>query len=164
MSSNKYKLSPKVMAILEPLVEFELYQSSKYVQAANVANKLGFFLAEAYYIGESKDERKHAMIHYDYITGRGSDFQMPSIEEPSVEAKDLYALVEVVLDMEGEATDMYQKACADVFGLCQMTYNHLLQFLTIQQEALKFNIDACAALDGLDKTGQQVVEGKIFKG
>jgi ferritin len=164
MSSNNYKLSPKVMAILEPLVEFELYQSSKYIQVANVANRLGFFLAESYYISESKDERKHAMIHYDYITGRGSEFQMPSIEEPSVEAKDLYELTEIVLQMESEASDMYQTACVNVFGLCQMTYNHLLQFLTIQQEALKFNIDACSALEGLDKTGQQVVEGKIFKG
>ena len=100
MSSNKYKLSPKVMAILEPLVEFELYQSSKYVQAANVANKLGFFLAEAYYIGESKDERKHAMIHYDYITGRGSDFQMPGEQTTSYDPTNSNKSIVAVTDAQ----------------------------------------------------------------
>ena len=162
MSHEKYRLSPAEINILKPLIEFELYQSSAYVQCANVANKLGFKLAEAYYLKESKDERKHAMMHYEYITGRGSDFQMPAIEEPTIKAKSLYDLVEQVLKMEDEAANLYEKALKNAFGVSQMLYQFLLQFMEIQREAYQFNIDACTTLDGLDKAGELVAESKIF--
>lgn len=159
-----YKLSKEVMAILQPLVEIELYQSSVYISIANACNRLGYLKAEGYFLGESKEERDHAMLHYDYIVGRGSDFVMPEIDNPpTYRVSDLYALTEVALKMEGEVSSMYQDACAKVFPICQMTYNHLLQFVKIQQEALKFYIDACAVLSDLDKGGQLVAEKSVFK-
>lgn len=152
------------MAILQPLVEIELYQSSVYVSIANACNRLGYMKAESYFLGESKEERDHAMIHYDYIVGRGSDFIMPEIDKPEIgKGSDLYALTESALKMENEVSSMYQNACAKVFPICQMTYNHLLQFLKIQQEAMKFYIDACAVLSDLDKAGQLVAEKSVFK-
>lgn len=163
MSHEKYNLSPAEINILKPLIEFELYQSSMYVQLANVANKLGFFLAEAYFLKEAQEEREHAMKHYDYITGRGSEFQMPVIEQPAVKAKSLYELVEQVLKMEDEAAKLYETALKSAFDSSQMMYQFLQPFMAIQFEAYKFNIDACTALDGLDKTGEMVVEAKIYK-
>jgi hypothetical protein len=45
-----------------------------------------------------------------------------------------------------------------------MTYNHLLQFLKIQQDAMKFYIDATSVLFGIeDKGGSLVAEKSIFK-
>lgn len=158
-----YKLSPKAMEILEPLVRIELFQSSVYVQLANLANKAGFLKAEDYFLNESKEEREHAMIHYDYIVGRGSDFQMPKIEEPSEEGTTLCDITEVALKMEAEVSSMYQSAAAEMFTVCQMSYNHLLQFLKIQQDALKFYIDACSVLRDLDKGGELVAEKSVFK-
>ena len=161
--SQDYKLSDKAMSILEPLVHIELFQSSVYVQLANLANKAGFLKAEDYFLNESKEEREHAMIHYDYIVGRGSDFQMPNIEEPSEEGTTLYDITKAALEMEAEVSTMYQEAAAKMFPVCQMSYNHLLQFLKIQQDALKFYIDACSTLNGLEKTGELVAEKSVFK-
>ena len=165
MSHEKYKLSKEAIKILSPLVDLELSQSSIYVQVANRCNRLGYLTAEQYFLAESKEERDHALIHYDYITGRGSDFIMPAIDKPDpVEGKDLYEITEYVLEMEDMVSKAYGEASAKMFGVCQMTYSHLLQFQKIQQDALKFYIDACAVLFELDKTGQLVAEKNIFKG
>lgn len=164
MSHKMYKLDEKVMGILEPLISIEIAQSSFYVQLANLCNENGFLKAEAYFLNESKEEREHFLIHYDYITGQGSYFQTPSIEEFVENADTLYEIVELALSMEKKVSEMYKKAASQMAVLDQMTYNHLLQFLKIQQDAMKFYIDACATLTGIeDKGGSLVAEKMIFK-
>jgi hypothetical protein len=66
--------------------------------------------------------------------------------------------------MEGKVSEMYKKACNEVCSLDPMTYNHLLQFLKIQQDAMKFYIDATSVLFGIeDKASSLVAEKGIFK-
>ena len=164
MSHAMYKLDAKVMEILKPLISIELAQSSFYVQLANLCNKKGFLKAEAYFLNESKEEREHFLIHYDYVTGQGSEFQTPEIEEFEESAETLYEITELALTMEGKVSEMYKKAALDMANIDQMTYNHLLQFLKIQQDAMKFYIDATTVLFGIeDKGGSLVAEKMIFK-
>lgn len=164
MSHKMYKLDEKVMEVLKPLISIEIAQSSFYVQLANLCNEKGFLKAEAYFLNESKEEREHFLIHYEYVTGQGSYFQTPAIEEFVEEASNLYEIVELALAMENKVSGMYKKAASEVCTLDQMTYNHLLQFLKIQQDAMKFYIDACATLvDIEDKAGYLVAEKMIFK-
>ena len=159
-----YKLDNKVMGILKPLISIELAQSSFYVQLASLCNKKGFLKAEAYFLNESKEEREHFLIHYDYVTGQGSDFQTPAIEEFEESAETLYEITELALEMEGKVSDMYKKACNEVCSLDPMTYNHLLQFLKIQQDAMKFYIDATSVLFGIeDKACSLLAEKSVFK-
>lgn len=164
MSHKIYKLDEKVMGILEPLISIEIAQSSFYVQLANLCNEKGFLIAEDYFLNESKEEREHFLIHYNYVTGQGSYFQTPAIEEFIEEANNLYDIVELALSMEAKVSEMYKSAASEMAMLDQMTYNHLLQFLKIQQDAMKFYIDACATLvDIQDKAGFLVAEKMIFK-
>lgn len=164
MSHKMYKLDEKVMGILEPLISIEIAQSSFYVQLANLCNEKGFLIAEDYFLNESKEEREHFLIHYNYVTGQGSYFQTPAIEEFIEEANNLYDIVELALSMEAKVSEMYKSAASEMAMLDQMTYNHLLQFLKIQQDAMKFYIDACATLvDIQDKAGFLVAEKMIFK-
>jgi ferritin len=159
-----YKLDEKVMEILKPLISIEIAQSSFYVQLANLCNEKGFLIAEDYFLNESKEEREHFLIHYNYVTGQGSYFQTPAIEEFVEEANNLYDIVELALSMEARVSEMYKSAASEMAMLDQMTYNHLLQFLKIQQDAMKFYIDACATLvDIQDKAGFLVAEKMIFK-
>jgi ferritin len=159
-----YKLDEKVMEILKPLISIEIAQSSFYVQLANLCNEKGFLIAEDYFLNESKEEREHFLIHYNYVTGQGSYFQTPAIEEFIEEANNLYDIVELALSMEAKVSEMYKSAASEMAMLDQMTYNHLLQFLKIQQDAMKFYIDACATLvDIQDKAGFLVAEKMIFK-
>jgi len=164
MSHKMYKLDEKVMEVLEPLISIEIAQSSFYVQLANLCNEKGFLIAEDYFLNESKEEREHFLIHYNYVTGQGSYFQTPAIEEFIEEANNLYDIVELALSMEAKVSEMYKSAASEMAMLDQMTYNHLLQFLKIQQDAMKFYIDACATLvDIQDKAGFLVAEKMIFK-
>lgn len=164
MSHEKYKLDDKVMKVLKPLISIEIAQSSFYVQLANLCNKNGFLKAEAYFLNESKEEKEHFLIHYDYVTGQGSYFQTPAIEEFIENADTLYDITELALTMEGRVSEMYRNAASEMCSLDQMTYNHLLQFLKIQQDAMKFYIDACSTLTGIeDKAGSLVAEKMIFK-
>lgn len=164
MSHKIYKLDEKVMETLKPLISIEIAQSSFYVQLANLCNEKGFLIAEDYFLNESKEEREHFLIHYNYVTGQGSYFQTPAIEEFIEEANNLYDIVELALSMEAKVSEMYKSAASEMAMLDQMTYNHLLQFLKIQQDAMKFYIDACATLvDIQDKAGFLVAEKMIFK-
>jgi ferritin len=152
------------MDVLKPLISIEIAQSSFYVQLANLCNEKGFLIAEDYFLNESKEEREHFLIHYNYVTGQGSYFQTPAIEEFVEEANNLYDIVELALSMEARVSEMYKSAASEMAMLDQMTYNHLLQFLKIQQDAMKFYIDACATLvDIQDKSGFLVAEKMIFK-
>lgn len=161
---EKYKLTPEVMNILNPLAEIEYYQSSFYIQLAAIANKLGFFKAEKYFLNESSEEREHFLKHYTYIQGMGSDFKVPSIGAVDTSAKNLYELTEKALDMEEKVTEAYKEAAKKLSGMDQATYNHILLFLTIQTEAVAFYIDACAALTDLGgKAGEMIVEKSVFK-
>ena len=157
-----YAIKPEVMTILGELAYKEYYQMSFYNKLASLANNLGFMKAEKYLLEESAEERTHFLGHYDYIVGRGENITIPALESPQLTAKSLYEIVMQSLQMEIEVSDMYQMAAAKVFGMDQMTYNHLLEYIEIQQGAVKFYIDACATLSGLEKTGELVAEQSIF--
>jgi ferritin len=160
---DKYKLSPEVMAILSPLAEIEYYQSSFYIQLAALSNKLGFYKAEKYYLQESLEEREHFLKHYEYIQGMGSEFQVPSMSKPETSAKNLYDLTEKALNMEETVTDAYRAAAKKLMELDPISYNHLTYFLNVQVEAVKFYMDACAKLHGLDgKNGELIAEKSVF--
>jgi hypothetical protein len=60
--------------------------------------------------------------------------------------------------MEGKVSEMYKKAALEMAAIDQM------QFLKIQQDAMKFYIDATTVLFGIeDKGGSLVAEKMIFK-
>lgn len=160
---DKYKLSPEVMAILSPLAEVEYNQSSFYIQLAAIANRLGFFKAEKYFLNESLEEREHFLKHYEYIQGMGNDFQVPAMSKPETNSKSLYDLTEKALNMEQTVTSAYRLAAKKLMDLDPVTYNHIAYFLTIQVEAVKFYMDACVKLRGLDgKTGELIAENTVF--
>lgn len=160
---DKYKLSPEVMSILSPLAEVEYAQSSFYIQLAAIANRLGFFKAEKYFLEESAEERMHFLKHYEYIQGMGSKFQVPALSKPETDGKSLYDLVEKALNMEVTVTDAYRAAAKKLMDLDPITYNHIMWFINIQIEAVKFYLDACAKLYQLDgKTGELVAENTVF--
>lgn len=160
---NAYKINPKVKPILMALAERELYQSSFYVQLASIANNLGFLKAEKYFQNESKEEKEHFMGHYEYVVGRGEDFQVPAIEMPKLSGKSLYELTELAKNIEFEVSDQYQDALQYVMSIDPMTYKHLQKYIKIQMEAVKFYIDACSTLDKLEKTGELVAESSVFQ-
>ena len=160
---DKYKLSPEVMAVLSPLAEIEYNQSSFYIQLAAIANRLGFYKAEKYFLNESLEERSHFLKHYEYIQGMGSEFQVPAMPKPETSAMSLYELAEKALNMEESVTEAYKVASKRMLELDPASFAHLQWFMNIQIEAIKFYMDACAKLTGLEgKSGELVAEKSLF--
>lgn len=159
-----YKLSPPVVEIIKPLAQIELEQVNFYMQLGAIANGLGFLGAEQYFYNESNEEKEHYMGWQNYLLGRGNEVIVPMVDEqPMIKVKSLYELTEKALAMEASVSTMYQNAATQAFGLCQMTYRKIQEYILIQQEALAFYIDACTTLAKLDKGGELVAEKKIFK-
>lgn len=158
-----YKLSQPVIDIINPLAKMELFQTSFYTRLGAIANNLGFLVAEQYFYAESNEEKTHFDMWKDYVLGRGNDFDVPTIEAPDLSGKSLYELSELALEIEAEVSSMYQDAAMKVFPICQMTYRKMQEFIKIQEEAMKFYVDVCTVLVGLDKTGELVVEKTLFK-
>jgi ferritin len=157
-----FTIKPDVIKILKPLYSIEFEQVAFYKQLSAVANKLGFLKAEKYFLAESQEEATHFDKWQDYIVGRGNDFEVPSIEAPSDSSKDLYQLIESALSKEIEVSEMYSEAAIKVMALDQLVYQEMLDFLKIQNEAIKTYTDYCAVLEDLDKAGQLVAEDSIF--
>ena len=158
-----YKLSDKVINIIMPLAKMELYQSSFYNRVGAISNNLGYLEAEKYFYNESNEEKEHFDMWKEYVLGRGNDFEIPAIDSPEAAGNTLYDLAELALAMEAEVSTMYQEAAADVFPICQMTYRKMQEFIKIQEDAMKFYVDACTVLAKLDKAGELVVEKRVFK-
>lgn len=160
---NIYALSPKVLRMIEPLLEIEMYQSLFYKQLGIACNSLGHLKAQKYFYQESVEEMEHAQMWIDYITGRGGSVDIPSLDKPVVEGNNLYDLTEQALAIEVKVSDMYQAEAMNMKDVCQMTYNEILKFIEIQKNAIAFYSDVCAALYNLDKTGHILVEKMYFK-
>ncbi len=159
------KLSETSLEIIMPLVKVELEQSLLYNQAGVVANKLGFKIAEAYFNQESVEEKEHYMGWQNYIIGRGNDFQVPAMPKPVIkpEKMTLYGLTEVAKEKEIEVTQLYNEQLSELFKTDLAAFQFAMSYLGIQNEAVRFYIDACTTLDNLDKAGELTVEKRIFK-
>lgn len=158
-----YEIKPEAMKILKPLYSVEFEQVGFYKQLSAIANKLGFLKAEKYFLTESQEEATHFDKWQSYITGRGNDFQVPDMEAPKEKAKDLYELIELSLQKEIEVSEMYEDAAQKMMGIDQLTYQEMIDFLKIQNEAAKAYTDFCAVLEGLDKAGQLTAELSLFE-
>lgn len=159
------QLSEKSLAIIDPLVKVELEQSTFFNQLAVIANKLGFKIAEAYFNQESIEEKEHYMGWQNYIIGRGNDFQVPAVPMPKIkpEKMTLYGLTEVAKEKEIEVTLFYDKQLSELFKTDLAAFQFATTYLNIQNDAVRFYIDACVTLDNLDKAGELTVEKRIFK-
>jgi ferritin len=158
-----YLIPNKSFNIIYPLATAELEQTSFYKRLAVVCNKLGYLLAEKFFIKESEEENDHFLIWQRYINGRGNNFDIPSIESQSVEAENLYDAVELALSKEIEVLKMYEQSYAEVMSVDVASSTVILKFIDIQIEAVTYYTDVCAVLRDLDKNGQISAEHSLFE-
>ena len=158
-----YPIPKKSFSIVYPLATAELEQTSFYKRLAVVCNKLGYLLAEKFFIKESKEENDHFLIWQDYINGRGNNFDIPSIDSQSVEAESLYNVAELAVSKEIEVLKMYEQAFSEVMPIDTATATVILKYSYIQIEAVTYYTDVCAVLRGMDKNGQISAEHSLFE-
>lgn len=158
-----YLIPKKAYTELYPLPTAELEQTSFYKRLAVLCNKLGYLLAEKFFIAESKEENDHFLMWQDYINGRGNNFVIPSIEAVDLEAEDLYGVVDLALSKEIEVLKMYEQKYVDLMASDVATAVFILKFIDIQIAAVAYYTDACAVFKDMDKSGQISAEHSFFE-
>lgn len=143
----KNQLSPEVEGILAEAVHAELYASHLYRHIANQLQRLGYFGAQKFFLGESQDELGHYQRHVDYVNDRGGVVALPALADVADTVADLRGALELAyeteLALQGDYAQWYGQV--DV-----ITQQHLLQFIEIQRKSVGEYGDLLARLDRVD--------------
>lgn len=143
----KNQLSPEVEGVLAEAVHAELYASHLYRHIANQLQRLGYFGAQKFFLGESQDELGHYQRHVDYVNDRGGVVALPALADVADTVADLRGALELAyeteLALQGDYAQWYGQV--DV-----ITQQHLLQFIEIQRKSVGEYGDLLARLDRVD--------------
>lgn len=163
MKKLTYPLKEEAISLLGQLLELEFDQSYTWTYIAMCVQNNGYFRAANYFSDEAKEERKHANMHIEYLLGRGYEAKLPKITPPELELEDLKGAIKYGFELESEVTDKYVKIIRQMLDIDMLTYNFLLQFLTIQQDALAKYSDLYSQIDSCKEVeDQKEIEKWIF--
>lgn len=121
--------------MLDDAVQSELYASNLYKSVANQLQRIGYFGAAKYFLGESVDELAHYQRHADYRNDRGSIAAIPAIEAIGDSVTSLKDAIEIAYETElqlGKDYERWYKGCADDVT----TQQFLLFFLEEQRTSI----------------------------
>jgi ferritin len=163
MKKLTYPLKEEALSLLEELLELEFDQSYTWTYIAMCMQNNGYFRAADYFSDEAKEERGHAGKHIEYLLGRGYEAKLPKIVAPELDLEDLKGAIKYGFELESEVTDKYVKITRKIFDIDLITYNFLLQFLTIQMDAVAKYSDLYSQIDSCkDAEAQKEMEKWIF--
>lgn len=163
MKKLTYPLKEEAISLLGQLLELEFDQSYTWTYIAMCMQNNGYFRAANYFSDEAKEERGHANMHIEYLLGRGYEAKLPKITPPELELEDLKGAIKYGFELESEVTDKYAKIIRQMLDIDMLTYNFLLQFLTIQQDALAKYSDLYSQIDSCKEVeDQKEMEKWIF--
>lgn len=163
MKKLTYPLKEEALSLLQQLLELEFDQSYTWTYIAMCMQNNGYFRAANYFSDEATEERKHASTIIEYLLGRGYEAKLPKITPPELELEDLKGAIKYGFELESEVTDKYVKIIRQMHDIDMLTYNFLLQFLTIQQDALAKYSDLYSQIDSCKEVeDQKEMEKWIF--
>lgn len=139
-------ISKTLESLINSAVHAELYASNLYKHLANQMQRLGYFGAQKFFIGESGDELKHYQIHVNFLNDMGTVAKVPAIEAMTDAISSLRDALELAYDTEEglakEYASWFKQASDD-----PLTAQHLLQFLEIQRKSVGEYADLIARMD-----------------
>ena len=155
-------LTPEMKDMLDEAIHAELYASNLYKHLGNQLQRLGFFGAQKYFLGESKDELKHYQKIADFQNDLGAVAKVPMIEAMTDSVPGLVEALQIFYDTELELynsySDYYQNASPD-----PVVQQFLLQFLEFQRTSVGEAGDwltRCKLVEG-DKAGLLLIDQEL---
>jgi ferritin len=151
--SSLYRLSDKVVKILENRLKDEYYAHYMYRAAANWCHDMNYKKASSFFDADAKTELEHAEIIQKYMT----DFNIiPKIEKVDTNHTfdSLLAIINDAYSFELNLMKSYNSDSHSVFQEDLVTFDFLKQFRDIQRESVvEFNdlINASNLVDKTDK-------------
>lgn len=148
-----YKLSERVVNLLNDRIKDEYYAHSLYRAAANWCHDQNYKKAASFFDADAKTELEHAEMIQKYMT----DFNIVPYVEGSKEEFEFDNLIDIVhqaYEFELYLMRRYNKDSQEVFAEDLTTFDFLQQFRKIQQDSVvEFNdlINASNLVDKSDK-------------
>lgn len=157
---TKPLISKQVEASLNAAIASEFYASHLYRHLANHLQRLGYFGAQKFFLGEAADELTHQQKLADFLNDMGSVANTPAIEAMTEAVTGLADALEAAYDTEVQLLKDYVKWHG---GSDPVTQQFLLQFIEIQRKAVGEYGDLISRLDrcGDDKCALLMLDKEL---
>lgn len=140
-------LTKKMLSILNDAIHSELFASNLYKHVANQLQRLGYFGAQKFFLGESSDELGHYQKIVDYINDRGLVASVPQIEMQDEKVTSLRDALTIGFETEKALGDDYNEWYKQAFAEDVVTAQFLLQYIEHQRKSIGEFSDLLARLD-----------------
>lgn len=137
MEKLRFALPDKAKEIIEELMGEELNAVSFYTYLSFCCTSKGYFKAADHFMKESQSERDHFLRLSGFLQARGIEPDVPAAKQPEIAFTDLRSGVEAAYKMEIDLTERYNELIPVMFKIDAMAYMKLLEFIQIQEHALK---------------------------
>ena len=157
---TKPLISKQVESSLNAAIASEFYASHLYRHLANHLQRLGYFGAQKFFLGEAADELTHQQKLADFMNDMGAVAQTPAIEAMTEAVGSLADALESAYDTEAQLLKDYVAwhRSAD-----PVTQQFLLQFIEIQRRSVGEFGDWISRLDrcGDDKAALLMLDKEL---
>lgn len=130
-----YRLTEEEQAILNEAIQYEREAELFYLSASDFNANIGLFKAAEFFKRESEDEKKHAEIIREFMTGWNCLPKYGELNPPSPMIS-MPTIVSDALDMEYTLCEKYKELAAKAFSMNQALYKFLQKFVKIQTQAV----------------------------
>lgn len=137
MEKLRFALPDRAKEIIMELMAEEFDAVSFYTYLSFCCTNKGYFKAADYFMGESQSERGHFLRLSDFLQTRGIEPDVPAVKQPEIEFTDLRSGVKAAYEKEIALTEMYNEVIPLMFKIDTMAYLKLLEFMQVQEYAIK---------------------------
>lgn len=160
------KLSLEIVNLLLPRLKDEYNAFYFYRSATNYCKNVGHFTASKFFKAESDDELLHAKGIEDLLVDFNITPNLPSIEKPPLQFKNLLDVIEQAYKIEYDLYEAYEETSIKVFktgDLC--VFDFLQTYRTIQKQSIAEYSDKLNVLEGVEpnKMNLLLLEETLFE-
>lgn len=139
-------ISPAVESLIQEAIYNELYASNLYKHVANSLQSIGYFGATKHFQEESADELTHYQKHVEFLNNRGSVAIIPELPLYTQTVTSLKDALVLAYGAETALSTKYEEWTRECAKTDFTAYQHLLQFIEIQQTSIGFYGDMLVRL------------------
>jgi len=158
-------ISPKIVDLLNQQIEKEAFSSQLYLSMAVWADTKGYKGISDFMFMHADEERTHMLKLVKFLSERGGDTIVSSIDKPKSEFKDVQELFEALLEHEMKITQSINEIVHETLEQKDYTTNHFLQWYVseqLEEEALARTVlDKLKLIGGADSAGLYLFDRDI---
>lgn len=143
---KKPLISSDLVALIETLLNKELYAMYFYLNAANAMQAIGYFGCQAFFTSESENERTHYQRIVNYLNDVGVKPNLVAISAPS-DIRDIKQAFAQAFELEYSLCKDYKSAAQSALTKDSGVFTFLQEFVTEQRKSVGEYGDLIAKLE-----------------